>query len=270
MYHTCHMHLIRALPIRRAFTLIEVLVVIGIIAILMAILIPALRSASMSSKMATTGSNLKQIGAAIHAYLNTYENHLPQKAWDIGGGTRVIVGALFGGKRGTLPFFGINQVGSDERPLNRFISGNLGPLDNGRDQEMTVFQSPLNIGQPDTGFGAASSLYDYLGSSYTLNDHSLDGEEFSTLVPAIGPDGRPGGRMPRIADTTKTWVVAEHPIYNYQQGGNRRQAWYNGDVRASMWFLDGHVLLGARIPEGVVNTTPDYTFLPTPDWFSGP
>jgi len=247
--------------VRRAFTLIEVLVVIGVTALLLAILLPVLASAGDSARIAHSGSNLRQLGAATHTYLTNYNNHLPQYAWDVGGGNMAIIAALFGGKKGELPFFGINEVGADRRPLNRY----LGPRMD-EDEEMPVFESPLDIGQPDTGFGATDSLYDYLGSSYTMNDHALDGEQFSTLIPAVGPDGRPGGRMPPVEDTTRTWVIAEHPIYNYQQDGDRRQRWYDGEVRASMWFLDGHTALAVEIPPGVTNTTKDYTFLPSRDW----
>jgi prepilin-type N-terminal cleavage/methylation domain-containing protein len=246
---------------RRAFTLIEVLVVIGITALLLGILLPVLASASDTARISHSGSNLRQLGAATHTYLTNYNNHLPQYAWDVGGGNMAIIAALFGGKKGELPFFGIDQVGADRRPLNRY----LGPRAD-ENEEVPVFESPLDIGQPDTGFGATDSLYDYLGSSYTMNDHALEGEGFSTLIPTVGPDGRPGGRMPPIEDTTRTWVIAEHPIYNYQQDGDRRQRWYDGEVRASMWFLDGHTALAVEIPPGITNTTKDYTFLPSRDW----
>ena len=37
-------------------------------------------------------------------------------------------------------------------------------------------------------------------------------------------------------------------------------------VEASLAFLDGHVTTRLAVPEGEVQTTPDYTFLPQPDW----
>src|SRR6266481_5517855 len=64
-------------PVERAFTLIEVLVVIAIIVGLAAILIPSLRSALESAKQTKDLSNLRQIGALMQAYLNDKDGILP-------------------------------------------------------------------------------------------------------------------------------------------------------------------------------------------------
>jgi len=67
-------------PVERAFTLIEVLVVIAIITGLAAILIPSLRSALESAKATKDSSNLRQIGALMQAYLNDKDQILPATA----------------------------------------------------------------------------------------------------------------------------------------------------------------------------------------------
>jgi prepilin-type N-terminal cleavage/methylation domain-containing protein/prepilin-type processing-associated H-X9-DG protein len=53
---------------RRAFTLLELLVVIGIIGVLLAILLPAVASARRSAKCVRCQSNQHTIGQALHAY----------------------------------------------------------------------------------------------------------------------------------------------------------------------------------------------------------
>jgi prepilin-type N-terminal cleavage/methylation domain-containing protein len=67
---------------RRAFTLVELLVVIGIIAILIAILLPTLSRAKSQANSVACLANLRSSGQAIEIYVGQNKGVLPYGYWD--------------------------------------------------------------------------------------------------------------------------------------------------------------------------------------------
>ena len=68
-------------PSRSAFTLVELLVVIGVIALLISMLLPALKKAREAANAAVCLSNLKQINAAYLLYAAENKQRLPYYLW---------------------------------------------------------------------------------------------------------------------------------------------------------------------------------------------
>jgi len=75
----------------RAFTLVELLVVIGIIAVLISLLLPALNKARESANRVACASNIRQLGMALVMYGGDNRNWLPIPSSDNGGATMEMV-----------------------------------------------------------------------------------------------------------------------------------------------------------------------------------
>lgn len=62
---------------RRGFTMVEMLIVVAILALLAALLLPAIARARQGAYRATCQSNLRQLGLAFHQYTQDYDETYP-------------------------------------------------------------------------------------------------------------------------------------------------------------------------------------------------
>src|SRR3712207_6304765 len=81
---------------RRGFTLVELLVVIGIIAVLIGILLPVLSRAREQSRRTACLANLRSLGQGLFVYANSFRDRLPngnpRSVWvDYNGSNQVMV-----------------------------------------------------------------------------------------------------------------------------------------------------------------------------------
>jgi prepilin-type N-terminal cleavage/methylation domain-containing protein/prepilin-type processing-associated H-X9-DG protein len=94
----------------RAFTLIELLLVIAIIAVLISLLLPSIQSARENARRTQCCNNLMQIGAALGNYASVHKVFPPGVVSEKGPIDNLPVGYHFGWAAQILPFLGYNNI----------------------------------------------------------------------------------------------------------------------------------------------------------------
>ncbi|HSW45498.1 MAG TPA: prepilin-type N-terminal cleavage/methylation domain-containing protein [Phycisphaerae bacterium] len=125
---------------RRAFTLIEVLVVVAIIALLLAVLLPSLKRARDQARTAVCASNIRTTAQAMYFYTQANSDYFPNSgSWAEAAHPFIL--RLSRGKAGTSIIYGDQQI-----------------------QDVDIFQCPADVIKAETGEGC--TRYNGVWESY--------------------------------------------------------------------------------------------------------
>jgi prepilin-type N-terminal cleavage/methylation domain-containing protein len=224
-----------------AFTLVELLVVIGIIAVLISILLPSLNKAREQARSIQCLSNLRQIGNGFNMYLNESKGWFPvQSGW----------GNLMGKKGATdayedAPGQWTGFVGEPgvvrERVLNRYVAG-----------PPEIYHCPSDIGDTLSPINSPETCFENYGTSYIVHWHT---DAF--LLGAVTGPGTPGHMPLRVGfqkpehagtpfrDLSRKIVAADWNLHSNRLKTFERTMWHhkakpNQPRRHNVLFGDFH------------------------------
>jgi prepilin-type N-terminal cleavage/methylation domain-containing protein/prepilin-type processing-associated H-X9-DG protein len=155
----------------RAFTLIELLVVIAIIAILAAMLLPALSSAKQKAWTTSCNSNLRQIGLGLRMFADDNGEYYPESGGEIAWNTTTPDATTNGWMQQIFPYVGNTNV--FHCPANKL-------LPTGQQSAFNYFngvRAAYVASDPDPGlrhFAAVKNTRIVYGSAFVLSGDTLD------------------------------------------------------------------------------------------------
>ena len=164
--------------VRRGFTLLELLVVIGVIAVLLGLLFPALGRAREAARTSVCLSNVRQITNAAIMYTSDHENTWPVIPYRETATSAIWTSWTWGGAT-TSDYWPTawGWLEAKRRPLNAYLYPDLVLEDRADGRvELPVFECPSDQGTYQRSFWNTSTqadprvtCYEDIGTSYHLN-----------------------------------------------------------------------------------------------------
>jgi len=221
-----------------AFTLLELLVVVSIIAALIAILMPSLSQAVATSRRVVCASQARQIGQGLMLYSSDYHGQL---MWY--NSTSAVV---WGGRAGTWGGYDAAIHAPSQRIINPYVGV---PKDIPDDADVPLFECPADIGHGPT-YANTDTVYKDVGNSYIYNRYAPN--------PRI-TDELKGITFSQIKRPDYLVLFGENTMHNFLNGTTRKQYWHDPDVPTSnITFADLHVSYHEVVS---TNAGPDYGYL---------
>jgi prepilin-type N-terminal cleavage/methylation domain-containing protein len=179
----------------QGFTLIELLVVIAIIAVLIALLLPAVQQAREAARRSACRNNLKQIGLAIHNYVDMHGT-FPIGSNKYGKNGYIEDRGHMGWAIAILPFLDManiyNCYDMNEDANSTKHATSTDPPGRTREQGLPIYSCPsdVNIGKvvnPSTGASSSRNyaISSYVGISGRTNANNLRYWDDSDHIPNI-------------------------------------------------------------------------------------
>jgi prepilin-type N-terminal cleavage/methylation domain-containing protein len=161
------LHFVNGRPKNAGFTLLELLVVIGVIGLLAALLLPAVQSARESARSTQCLNNLRQLGLALHNYHDANSCLPPGVVWNGGPGEPLGAGRISIGSIDRVAI-GYSPANGPDRVLANWVIMLLPQLE--QDNLYKGFNQSLPVDDPSNAKARATNLLFILCPSDPFNN----------------------------------------------------------------------------------------------------